>query len=144
MMKSFFVLASLVAASVAQNINIATPVNGSTVSNGQNITVEIDRPNSLTGSQEVAVVIAINQCPNNDCSTFNASQDLGEILYNGSYRPVLNNSVVSRPPSQNFTVQVPSSYNSGDVVALSVTHLALVGAGPEVMLEVKDVSLNID
>lgn len=49
-MKSFFVLASLVATCIAQGIQIGVPAAGTTVSPGQNLTVEVDRPVSTAMS----------------------------------------------------------------------------------------------
>ncbi|KAI0923310.1 hypothetical protein AcV5_007390 [Taiwanofungus camphoratus] len=147
MIKSFLIFASLVATCFAQGISITAPTAGSTISSGQNITVEVDRPNSLTGSEEVAIVIAMTQCPHNDCNTpgFDVSQYLGQILYNGPYDPQYDN--VTPPdhkqPHQNFTIQVPS-FSSGDEVAMSVTHLTLVEAGPHILLEVKNISLTVE
>lgn len=46
-MKTFAVLASLVAACYAQSAFIGAPVANSTVTAGQNITVEIDKPVSM-------------------------------------------------------------------------------------------------
>jgi len=42
--------------------------------------------NSLTGSEEVAIVIAINSCTTTCPSPMNV---LGEVLYNGLYKPQL-------------------------------------------------------
>lgn len=47
-MKTFAVLASLVAACYAQSAFIGAPVANSTVTAGQNITVEIDKPVSIS------------------------------------------------------------------------------------------------
>lgn len=43
-MKSFFVLASLVASALAQSVSIGAPPNLSTVYRGSNFTVEVDKP----------------------------------------------------------------------------------------------------
>ncbi|KAH9841939.1 uncharacterized protein C8Q71DRAFT_355764 [Rhodofomes roseus] len=143
--------ASLVALTFAQGIDIGAPLAGSAILPGQNLTVEVDRPNSLTGSEEVAIVISIVPCETSTCNspTEDISTNLGPlgvILYNGPYNPQYDS--VSppdhKPPHQNFTVQVPSWYRSGDSVALAVTHISLVSAGPWVLLEFKNVSLVVD
>lgn len=137
----------------AQSIDIGPPLPGTIVTPGQNITVEVDKPvrsasalrfyfyfgaaidcvlqNSLTGSDDVAIVIAMRSCatlPTGSCADFDVSQALGIILYQGPYTPAYQN--VSgqgyKPPYQNFTVTVPSSLEAGEAV-LSVTHLVLTG-----------------
>lgn len=80
--------------------------------------------NSLTGSQEVAVVIAMNSCTSTSC--LSPDEVMGHVLYNGPYDPQYQTGEEEKPPHQNFTVTVPSSMTSGPVI-LSVTHLTLVG-----------------
>lgn len=71
-----------------------------------------------------------------DTATCNApSQDLstnlgplGYILFNGPFNPQYDSVEPPdhKPPYQNFTIQVPGWYTSGEVVALAVTHVSLV------------------
>ncbi|KAH9920444.1 uncharacterized protein B0H18DRAFT_881086 [Fomitopsis serialis] len=140
--------ASLIALASAQGIDIGAPLAGSTISPGQNITVEVDRPNSLTGSEEVAIVISMVPCETSTCNSPNQdlSSELGYVLYNGPYSPQYDSITPPdhKPPYQNFSVQVPSWYTSGEHIALAVTHVSLVGAGPWVLLEFKNVSLVVD
>ncbi|KAH7929596.1 hypothetical protein BV22DRAFT_974682, partial [Leucogyrophana mollusca] len=132
-------------AALAQNVYIAAPPDGTTVSPGSDVVIDIQRPNSLSASEEVAVVIAIQSCATGPCTP--PSESLGMILYNGRYNP----QVPSQPsgpnagfqqPSQNFTVQIPSSMRNGSAL-LTVTHLALIGAGPAPWMEYKNVSLTV-
>ncbi|TFK49566.1 hypothetical protein OE88DRAFT_1662087 [Heliocybe sulcata] len=142
MFKSVFVLACLAASAMAQSIDIGAPANGSLVSSGTNIVVEVDRPDTLTGSQEVAIVIAIRSCFGGVCA--NPADVLGSILYTGSFNPAFTSEpgTGSKPPHQNISVAIPSTLQSGPAT-LSVTHLSLVGAGPFPLFEIKNVTLNV-
>ncbi|KAJ7023070.1 hypothetical protein C8F04DRAFT_970561 [Mycena alexandri] len=108
----------------AQSAAIGAPADGSSVQAGSNITVEVDRPDTLTGSTEVAVVIGFLSC-NGRPACPAASEVLGSILYNGPFNPQFVTGV-SRPPHQNFTVTIPSTFPSGPA-QLAVSHFSLVG-----------------
>ncbi|KAI0031371.1 hypothetical protein K488DRAFT_15600, partial [Vararia minispora EC-137] len=123
-MNLFLVLAFLVSAAGAQNIQIGYPSTQAKVTRGSTISVQVNRPNSLTGSQEVAVVISLASCVTATC---NSSQRLGTILYSGPYDPQYPASRTPRDePQQNFTVTVPAGLQPGPA-SLSVVHLSLVG-----------------
>ncbi|THG99193.1 hypothetical protein EW026_g3107 [Hermanssonia centrifuga] len=145
-MQSFFVLVCFVAACLGQSINIAAPLINSTVSAGQNITVEIDRPRTLSASEEVALVLSMVSCsPSCTDPSYDPSSSLGDILYNGLFDPE-DHPVTPpdhKPPYQNFTVQVPTWFTSGEKIALIATHFTLVGAGPQPIVEVKFLPLEI-
>jgi len=133
-------LASLLATSAAaQGIQIGAPVDGSSVQAGQSLVVEVDRPDTLTGSQEVAIVIAINNC---DSTCRSPSDVLGHILYTGPYNPQFQSGSGGKPPYQNFTVDLPSSLTQGKAI-LSVTHLSLVGAGPFPLFQIVNSTVNV-
>ncbi|KAJ7348151.1 hypothetical protein DFH08DRAFT_779446 [Mycena albidolilacea] len=139
-LSSFFATAAF-----AQNVVIGAPADGTTVTAGSNMTVEVDRPNSLTGSTEVAVVIGFLSCVGFSSETCPpASEILGSILYNGPYDPEFHTNVSrSKPPHQNFTVTIPATARTGPA-QLSVTHLSLVGAGPFPLLETLNMTLNVE
>ncbi|CCM04903.1 uncharacterized protein FIBRA_07099 [Fibroporia radiculosa] len=153
-MKFLAVIASLAATCLAQGITIQTSTNG-TVYPGQNFTVEVTKPArafllvEATPSVEVAIVIGLVQCPDQNCNSsgFNISQDIGYTLYYGPYNPQYDSIVPPdhKPPYQNFTVQVPTQFGSGDEVALSVTRLALaeMAAGSSIWLEIPWVPLTV-
>jgi len=137
---AYLLTAFLSTLTLAQRVVIGAPADGTPVSAGSNITVEIDRPNSLSGSQEVAVVIALQSCRSGTCIP--ASDLLGSILYNGPYLPTQIPASSSKPPNQNFTVTIPASTPSG-LAQLGVVHVSLIGAGPEPFLETTNITLNI-
>ena len=74
------------------------------------------------------MVISMLQCTTNaGCPP--PSEILGNILYVGPFDPEFP-SVFTPPndqPQQNFSVQVPSNFQSGNQVQLAVTLLTLIG-----------------
>ncbi|KAJ7449190.1 hypothetical protein FB451DRAFT_1053488 [Mycena latifolia] len=130
-------------AAFAQNVAIGAPANGASVKAGSNITVEVDRPDTLTGSTEVAVVIGFFSCVPFPQGCPPPSEIIGNVLYNGPYDPEFHTNVTpSKPPYQNFTVTIPASARTGPA-QLSVTHLSLVGAGPFPFLESLNITVNV-
>ncbi|KAF8956514.1 hypothetical protein BDZ97DRAFT_1592478, partial [Flammula alnicola] len=130
-----------VGSALTQRIAIGYPSDGTSVAAGSNVTVEIDRPDTLSGSTEVAVVIAVNSCHNTTCIPPN--DILGSILYNGPYNPQFQPSApASKPPHQNFTVTIPPAVAKGRA-QLAVFHVSLIGAGPEPFTETQNITLNI-
>ncbi|KAJ6551759.1 hypothetical protein B0H19DRAFT_178000 [Mycena capillaripes] len=137
---SLALIAILATTAFAQSAVIGAPADGITVLAGSNITVEVDRPNTLTGSTEIAVVIGIFPCSNSVCP--GPSEALGTILYDGSFNPQFQNDSRSKPPHQNFTVTIPSSFRTGKA-QLGVAHFTLIGAGQFPFLETLNVTLNV-
>ncbi|KAI0771119.1 hypothetical protein BD413DRAFT_476072 [Trametes elegans] len=129
-MKILSVLAAFTYASLAaaQNVAIKAPAPQTTLSPGQDFVVEIDKGDTLTGSQEVSVAIGLLSClgqaPPGTCAGVDTSEEIGTPLYAGRYAPQL------RPGGsdlfQNFTVAVPADFPKG-AAALSVAHFSLVG-----------------
>ncbi|CCM05439.1 uncharacterized protein FIBRA_07658 [Fibroporia radiculosa] len=140
--KSLLVLGCVAASAVAQQIAIAIPATNDTVSAGSNITVQVIKPDSLTGSTEVGIAISLKSCASypGGCAVVDISQALGDILYTGLYDPEYRSG--EWYPFQNFTVQVPSGFPSGQA-ALGVTQLALVGAGPYPYTQVTNQTINV-
>ncbi|KAF7368828.1 hypothetical protein MVEN_00208000 [Mycena venus] len=136
--------AMLATTAFAQSAVIGAPLAGSAVQAGCNITVEVDRPNTLTGSTEVGIVIGFLSCVgfnSNVCPP--ASEIMGSILYNGPYHPEFHTNVSrSKPPHQNFTVAIPTTAKTGPG-QLSVAHFNLIGAGQFPFLETLNISVNV-
>ncbi|KAJ6461075.1 hypothetical protein C8R45DRAFT_1108874 [Mycena sanguinolenta] len=130
------------AAALAQSVQIGAPANGTTVSAGSNITVEIDQPDTLTSATEVAVVIGLLFC--GDVAAGCPSEALGTVLYNGPYDPGFSQSGggVNHFAHQNFNVTIPSSSPPG-LYQLGVAHLTLVGAVEEPLFETLSIALNV-
>ncbi|KAI0712630.1 hypothetical protein C8Q76DRAFT_797464 [Earliella scabrosa] len=142
-MKSFFALCALVASTFAQNVAIGAPADMTTITPGSDLTVRVDRPNSLTGSEEVVVVIGLWPCQGS-CADQNVTEILGNVVYKGAFDPQYDtNEPAGVPPHQNFTVTVPESFTSGQV-SLGVVHVALVGASMSPLYEFKNVTLLVE
>jgi len=144
MIKSILLAASLFAtAAFAQVVSIGSPSPNAVIAAGQPLTVEVFKPNAQSPSTDVALIIAIAPCSNNHCP--DPSQQLGSILYTGPFNPIAHPQDASgwKPPYQNFTVTVPEGLQGGEQVVLSVTHFALIGAGPSPFLEQKTVDLTV-
>ncbi|KAJ3812776.1 hypothetical protein EV368DRAFT_81911 [Lentinula lateritia] len=137
-MRFFSVLFSLLAITstsvLAQSANIGAPVDMTEVSAGSNFTVMIDRPDTLTGSTEVALVIALLSCASNSCP--GPSEELGTVLYDGSFDPQFTTEpgTGSLPPHENFTLTIPSTFTKGQA-QLGVAHFFLLGASVAPVLE---------
>ncbi|KAI0669158.1 hypothetical protein C8Q78DRAFT_978246 [Trametes maxima] len=142
-----FTFAYLFLVAFGQRIAIGAPAEWSTVQPGDNITVEVDRPMTLTGSQEVAIAIGLWSCAgygesaNRTCADIDVTQVLGNVVYSGVYTPKLQQGQEAyKPPYQNFTITVPSTMSPGQS-SLSVAHFSLVGAGAMPFMEVANITL---
>ncbi|KAJ7588191.1 hypothetical protein C8J56DRAFT_785829 [Mycena floridula] len=123
-LSTIFAIATFCACISAQSVFIGFPSDGSTITAGTNMTVEVDRPDTLSGSEEVAIVIGFTSCSPN-C----AAPDLilGNILYNGPYAPKFQTTAPgSKPPHQNFTVTIPAAAQAGKA-QLNLAHFFLLG-----------------
>ncbi|KAJ7769222.1 hypothetical protein DFH07DRAFT_807288 [Mycena maculata] len=130
----------LAVGALGQGIEIGAPLNGTTVKPGSNIIVEVDRPDTLTGSTELSLVIGFLNCFDGPCPS--PLDRIGDILYNGSYNPQFHTGV-QRPPHQNFTVRVPKTASGGNA-QLSAIHFSLVGAGPFPFLQSQNITLVVE
>ncbi|KAF3389484.1 hypothetical protein F1880_003470 [Penicillium rolfsii] len=129
-MNFFASLALFAGAAMAQNAGIGLPTADQKLTKGSDIVVQVQRPNSLTGSTEMAVAIGISSCTNGPCIP--SDEFMGTILYNGGFKPEYHET--SLPPYENFTVTVPSSFAAGNA-QINVAHAALVGASQYPFLE---------
>ncbi|KAH7910745.1 hypothetical protein BJ138DRAFT_1101582 [Hygrophoropsis aurantiaca] len=138
MFKSILSIPLFTLVAVAQNAAIAHPPQGTSVSPGSSLIVQIERPNTLSGSEEVAVVVGIQSCATRAC--ISPADFMGSILYNGQFSPQDYSPEI--PPYQNFTVQVPSGFANGTAL-IGVAHLTLIGAGLYPWLEVLNRTITI-
>ena len=128
----------------AQASYIRNPTAGTTVTKGQNIVVQVVRPNSIQGSREVGLAIGLYPCGTSPCpsATYPATVPLGSVLYTGPYNPQLHE--IPGNPYQNFTVQVPNQDWFNGKAQLTVTRFHLIGAGPSAVLEQNKVQVNVN
>ncbi|KAM5538614.1 hypothetical protein V8D89_007643 [Ganoderma adspersum] len=121
---TFFFLSAL---SAAQNVFIYAPPPQSTFAPGESFVVDVDRPDSLTGSRDVSVAIGLLSCadraPSGTCDGIDSAWMMGDILYAGPYSPV---APTGGNANENFTVTVPADFQPGPAV-LAVAHFTLVG-----------------
>ncbi|KAH9930471.1 uncharacterized protein BXZ73DRAFT_101844 [Epithele typhae] len=143
-MKTLFVLASLALSALAQSATIISPADGSTVTSGETIVVDVQQENSSSDLVEVAVVLGLQFCPSNDCAAVTPGQPgVGTVLFSGPFAPVHD----PAPPfsfHQNFTVEMPEFLTPGSQMILTLTHLQLVGAVKVAVLEQSGIVLNIE
>ncbi|KAL6298605.1 hypothetical protein BKA93DRAFT_44474 [Sparassis latifolia] len=140
--KYFLVFSCLTAAALAQTVWITAPAGYDSFSPGENFTVQITRPQEMSGADEVAIVIALESCAGwtGGCAEYDVTQVLGTVLYQGPYAPVFQ--TPGEAPYQNFTVQVPS-YMAAGQASLSCSRFALLGGGLYPNLEVKNITLDV-
>ncbi|KAF8119615.1 hypothetical protein EV363DRAFT_1381535 [Boletus edulis] len=134
---TFLCTVALASAVFAQNIYIALPPANTDVTAGKEITVQLDRPMTLSGSEEVAVVIGTSTCPS-PTTCRDVAEVLGDILYNGPFNPVLSDD--SWSPYQNITITIPSWYRGP--VQIGVAHFFLLGAGLNAQLQLTNTTVN--
>ncbi|OQE09338.1 hypothetical protein PENFLA_c107G10169 [Penicillium flavigenum] len=84
-MKSIVSQATFAGVFLAQNSIIGIPTAGQKLTKGSNVVIQLERPNSLTDSTEIAVVIGISSCASIACRP--AGEVMGTILYNGDFDP---------------------------------------------------------
>ncbi|KAL2846154.1 hypothetical protein BJY01DRAFT_247331 [Aspergillus pseudoustus] len=136
-MKTFALLTSLAATALAQNVFVNLP-EGPNIAAGSDVIVQVTRPNSLTGSREIAVAIGIQPCYNGRCLP--AESTLGTVLYNGPYTPQIHE--WSGLPYENFTVTVPTDLAKGTAI-VGVAHATLIGAANWAFLEVVNATATV-
>ncbi|KAH9851612.1 hypothetical protein C2E23DRAFT_829905 [Lenzites betulinus] len=143
-----FSVAYFALAVFGQRIAIGAPAEWSTFKAGSNITVEVDRPMTLTGSEDVAIAIGLWPCAgygedaNRTCAEMDVTQVLGDVLYAGPYSPQLAPPDAYKPPYQNFTVRIPENLAPGQA-SLGVAHFAIIGASGMPFMEVANITLII-
>ncbi|KAE8368000.1 hypothetical protein BDV27DRAFT_123086 [Aspergillus caelatus] len=121
-MKAPYFIAFLATAVSAQNAFIGLPKKDQEITAGEKLVVQVLRPNSLTGSEEMGVAIGVASCASNPCMA--PKDTLGTLLYNGPFKPEYHDNL---GPYQNFTVTIPDSIAKGDA-QINVAHVAIVGA----------------
>ncbi|KAL4760986.1 uncharacterized protein BDW70DRAFT_53864 [Aspergillus foveolatus] len=133
-----FALLTFAATALAQTAGLKLP-GGTNLTAGSNVVVQVTRPNSLTGSTELAVAIGLQSCPKDHCVP--ADEMLGTAqLYHGDFNPQYHESYL--PPYENFTVTIPASTPKGKAV-VAVAHAALVGASNVPLFEVLNSTVTI-
>ncbi|KAG6809476.1 hypothetical protein H0H92_016083 [Tricholoma furcatifolium] len=123
----------------SQSISIGYPLNGTSVAAGSKLLVEIDRPDTISSSVEVAVVIGLQSCPTGPC--YPVASSVGTPLYNGPYNPQFQSGSPGKPPHQNFTITIPADTPVGKA-QLGIAHFMLLGAS--LYADVQTLSIDLD
>ncbi|KAJ5584280.1 uncharacterized protein N7459_004080 [Penicillium hispanicum] len=121
-MKLNLSLVAFASVALAQGADIGLPTKGQTVPAGQDVIVQVQRVDTLTNSNELAVAIGISSCAKGCLS---AMKDMGTLLFNGTFEPAFHEA--GPPPYQNYSVTIPSDFTKG-AAQINVAHATLVGA----------------
>ncbi|KAK7469281.1 hypothetical protein VKT23_003765 [Stygiomarasmius scandens] len=143
LMLGILLLPTLFLSALSQGIQVLSPKDGATVTPGQELTVQLGFPNSLTGVQHVSVVISMFLCAGEPCpvnSTGAAPNTLGTPMFMGDFNPEFHEGDL--PPYQNFTVTIPGSVQGGSTNMISVAHFMLLGAGATPILEFQNATVS--
>ncbi|KIL55501.1 hypothetical protein M378DRAFT_17891 [Amanita muscaria Koide BX008] len=73
----------------AQGVVINYPQNGASVPTGQDLTVQVVRPDTITGSREVAVVIGLESSANTTLSNAVLPLGSGTLMHNLAGVPII-------------------------------------------------------
>ncbi|RHZ49489.1 uncharacterized protein CDV56_101780 [Aspergillus thermomutatus] len=128
-MKVPYFLTFFAATVSSQNVVLGLPA-GQNLAPGSSTVVQIQKPMTLTGSQEVTVVIGLSSCVEYKC--YPAADTMGTILYIGPYDPEQHE--YSQPPYQNITVTIPQAIPKGNA-QLNLAHFSLVATSAWPYLE---------
>ncbi|KAJ6523833.1 hypothetical protein B0H19DRAFT_1200950 [Mycena capillaripes] len=138
LLKSLALSAMFATSALAQSIVIGAPSPGASIPLSSNLTVQIERHNSLSSSKEVSVAIGFKICdPTEGCGP------TAQVLYNGPYTPALHTPTFPGQLSnyQNFTF--PSPFIAPGPVQLTFVHFFDIGASENIP-EVETVTVDFN
>ncbi|KIK59514.1 hypothetical protein GYMLUDRAFT_669875 [Collybiopsis luxurians FD-317 M1] len=135
----FSLLAVAITSVAAQGAKVGAPADMTEITAGSSFTAMIERPLTLTGSTEVAVVIGLLSCDTRACP--GPSGSLGTVLYQGPFNPQLSDDH-RLPPHQNFTLAVLPDFEKGQA-QFGVAHFTLVGASVWPLLDTLNTTIVI-
>ncbi|THU95700.1 hypothetical protein K435DRAFT_839360 [Dendrothele bispora CBS 962.96] len=128
---------SLATVAFAQSAQIGYPTEGTSVTAGSTLNVDIIRPNTISSSEEVGIVLGLSSCNQRAC--FAPNLTMGTVLYNGDFDPQFGD---ENQPHQNFTIEIPSDFTKGSA-QLNFAHFYLLGASLAPSLENSSVNITI-
>ncbi|KAM5541853.1 hypothetical protein V8D89_004582 [Ganoderma adspersum] len=142
-MKTFLVIISLAASAFAQLASIVSPTNGSTITAGSQLTVDVHQDGAATDDVQIAIVLGLASCLNTPCTEVVPGQDgVGTILLKSLFDPQRDPSLPQEGLHQNFTMVVPENVLTGPSI-LSLTHLQMVGANKNAALATTGIIVNV-
>ncbi|KAJ7017674.1 hypothetical protein C8F04DRAFT_1200110 [Mycena alexandri] len=140
LLKSLAITAFLATSALAQSIVVDAPRPGANIPlTSTNLTVQIERPDTLSASKEVSVAIGYKICDVDEGCGPGA-----QLLYNGPYTPTQHTQTLPGQPSfyQKFTF--PSPFFTPGPVEITVVHFFDIGAGENIpFVETVNIDFNI-
>ncbi|KXN85697.1 hypothetical protein AN958_10880 [Leucoagaricus sp. SymC.cos] len=134
-------LLAFVTSAAAQASHIGYPPAGTRVHRGQDLTVQIVRPNSIMGSIEVGLVLSFQYCKASGTCP-NPTNELGSIMYVGKLDPDFHE--IPGKPYENFTVTLPNfDFVPPGPAQIIENRFHLIGGGPAAVLETNTVFVNV-
>ncbi|KAL6299297.1 hypothetical protein BKA93DRAFT_753499 [Sparassis latifolia] len=141
-MKSLVTVAASIASAFAQTAWIGIPAAGSNLTAGSPLNVTVSQSPPMLGFNQVALVIAMQQCPASGCSGYNPYYNgLGVVLYQGPFTPTVNPEAPWLTYHENFAVQVPASYSGAAL--LEISQFELVGNQSVPYWGIQNVTVNV-
>ncbi|KAJ7053368.1 hypothetical protein C8F01DRAFT_1235837 [Mycena amicta] len=140
LLRSLAMSALLATSALAQSIVIGSPSPGANIPLASNLTVQIERHNSLSSFKEVSVAIGYIVC--------DAEEGCGpsaQVIYNGPYTPTQHTPTIPGQLSnyQNFTFPAQNLFNAPGPARITVVHFFDVGVSEVPLLETISVDFNI-
>ncbi|KAJ7101638.1 hypothetical protein C8R44DRAFT_747094 [Mycena epipterygia] len=127
----------LAASAFAQSIVVGAPSPGANIPLTSNLTVQIERHNSLSSFQEVSIAIGFNVC-----DAIEGCEPPTQVLYNGPYTPTLHTPIPGQLNDyQNFTF--PNPFSAPGPAQLTIVHFFDVGVSEVPLIEIVSVDFNI-
>ncbi|KAH7926569.1 hypothetical protein BV22DRAFT_1008781 [Leucogyrophana mollusca] len=131
------VLATAVASVVASTIELGYPVDGSALIPGHNVTVQVVQPVSAQyPCLQVGIALAVNGCIRGVCP--DPAKEMGAVLYSGAWDPKQQ---ADGGVYQNFSVVIPMFLGGAGSGIFSLTHVCLLGSGPEPVIEFRNATV---
>ncbi|KAF8956515.1 hypothetical protein BDZ97DRAFT_1851249 [Flammula alnicola] len=138
-LSTLFVASMCALGVMAQRSFLKLPTEGTNVTPGGKLKVQLVRPNAMEGSIEVGMVIGFVPCTTATTCPPPDGQ-IGSVLFNGHFNPQLHE--IPAEPYQNFTVTIPTFTPVGPAQVLTA-RFHLIGAGPAPILEFNNVTVNV-
>ncbi|KAK7051452.1 hypothetical protein VNI00_004426 [Paramarasmius palmivorus] len=141
-MKFPFVFAALITTALAQRASIGDPVDGASVTAGQELLIRVDTQPSTSNIDPVGIALGIQSCSSSASGCFAPNSVLGTILYQGPYNPQYSTEAFSLPPHQNFTVAIPADFPKGQA-QIGLAGLTIVGASGSPLFGTDNITVTV-
>ena len=89
----------------------------------------LNHQQSATDARQVNIVMALTSCGGSLCLDDPSQWPMGQVIYNGPFKPQADHSRPQLGLVEDFSLEVPEGLPAGDAV-LSVYHLEDIGVSP--------------